>query len=922
MVIGQKLGPYEVLAKLGAGGMGEVYRATDTNLKRAVALKVLPAAVADDAEPLARFQREAEVLAALNHPNIAAIYGLERSGGVTALAMELVDGEDLSQRIARGPIPVVEALSIARQMAAALEAAHEQGIIHRDLKPANIKVREDGTVKVLDFGLAKMMDASRAEVTGQRAEVDVTASPTFTSPASRGQGFGEAGMTGVGMILGTAAYMSPEQAKGRAPDKRSDVWAFGAVMYEMLTGQRPFDGEDMTDVLGAVARLEPNWNVLPLDLPHSVRALVQQCLAKDRRRRIGDIAAALFVLDHQDVLTPRTPAAAVQGRNRVAWSVTAVALVALFAAGLALARLSRGSAAAPESVQFTIAPPQTTSFAGPAAPGTGVAAQVAVSPDGHSIAFVAGVSGAYRIWLRPLNAASPRPIEGTEGGAFPFWSPDGQFLAFFADGKLKKVAIAGGLPIVVCDAPAGRGGSWSRDNVIIFGATTAALMRVSGGGGQPTPVTTLSKGENAHRWPYFLPDGRHFLYSAVTGACCPAPQPGQIRVGSLEPSEPPVTLVEVESSAILASGYLLYVRDDTLFAQRFDPDARRLLGDPAAVADRVDWETSRYASVAAAATGTLLYARSKSQTQQEIAWFDRAGQMVGSLGKSAVDVNLSLSPDEREVAIAFRSGSPPNLDIWTIDLVRNLRTRVTSNAEAEGSPVWSPDGKRLAFASAAGPNGGDPDKALLFVKSADGSTPEDVLLQAPSTSTRPCGPRQCLVVPTDWSRDGQYILFTLDGAFPATNDIWALPLVGDRKPFPVVASGFDSRQAVFAPDGRWIAYVSNEAGQQDVYVQPFPGSGARHRISTNGGRNPRWRADGRELFYLADDATMMAVPIDLTTRFDVGVPKAVFASRAPGPNPRFAVTRDGQRFLMIARPQDATTGEALTVILNWRGERK
>ncbi len=452
---GTRLGVYEIVAHIGEGGMGLVYRARDTKLNRDVALKVLPDLFASDADRLARFTREAQTLASLNHPNIAHIHGLEESGGVRALVMELVEGDDLSQRIARGAIPIDEALPIAKQIAEALEAAHQQGIIHRDLKPANIKLRPDGAVKVLDFGLAKAL--APEQLPG--SATPQSQSPTITSPAM---------LTGAGIVLGTAAYMAPEQAKGREADKRSDIWAFGCVLYEMLTGRRPFDGEDMTDVLGAVVRLEPAWEALPSDVPAPVRTLLRQCLVKDRRRRVGDIAAVLFVLDHQASLAPTVPV--VSRSNRIAWLVAALATIALIATAVVALRMSRSGTLAPDLVEFTIAPPENTSFGGPAAGGTGNVAQLAISPDGRNIVFVARAQSAFQIWLRPVASAEARPIQGTEGAAFPFWSQDSRFIAFFAGGKLKKVAIAGGPPLELADATAGRGGSWSRDNVIVFGS--------------------------------------------------------------------------------------------------------------------------------------------------------------------------------------------------------------------------------------------------------------------------------------------------------------------------------------------------------------------------------------------------------------------------------------------------------------------
>jgi eukaryotic-like serine/threonine-protein kinase len=898
---GNRLGVYEIVAHIGEGGMGAVYRARDTRLNRDVALKVLPDEFACDDDRLARFTREAQTLASLNHPNIAHIHGLEESGGVRALVMELVEGDDLSQRSARGAIPVDEALPIAKQIADALEAAHQQGIIHRDLKPANIKLRPDGTVKVLDFGLAKAFAPAQDPASTMHRSL----SPTITSPAM---------LTGAGIVLGTAAYMAPEQAKGREADKRSDIWAFGCVLYEMLTGRRPFDGEDMTDVLGAVVRLEPAWEALPSDVPAPVRTLLHQCLVKDRRRRVGDFAAVIFVLDHLASLAPTEPVAS--RSTRVGGLVAALSLIMLIAtAGVAL-RMSRSGAPASDLVQFTIAPPENTVFGGPAAGGTGTIAQLAVSPDGRNIVFVAGVQGEFKIWLRPVASADSRPMQGTEGAAFPFWSHDSRFIAFFAGGKLKKAAIAGGPPIVLADASAGRGGSWSRDNVIVFDRSVGSgLFRVSSNGGVPTAVTTLAAGEDAHRWPHFLPDGRHFFYTAVTGACCPPAKPGTIKIGSLDQDEPAVALVQADSSASYSSNYLLFARDQTLMAQAFDPDRRRLAGDAVPVTERISMEGSRYVSASVSENGTLVYAPGGLLSPLQLTWFDRAGKILGTLGEGGVDVNLSLSPDERRVALALRSGSPENLDIWTIDIARNLRDRVTSDLQPEGWPVWSPDGTRIVFGT--GSPGGLAEKAHLVQTLVDGGGALETLLEAVGTPARPCGPRQCVLAPSDWSADGRFVLYTFNGNFPQTLDIWALPLSGDRKPFPVIHTEFSESQGTFSPDGRWIAYTTDETGQPNVYVQPFLRAAGKIRISPNGGRNPHWRADGRELFYIDANGTMTSVSIDATATLTAGLPKTLFSAGVISTNNMYAVTRDGQRFLVDARLRNTPTATPLTVIVNW-----
>ena len=895
---GHRVGAFAVGPLLGAGGMGEVYRARDTRLDRDVAIKILPEAFAHDAERVARFQREAKTLASLNHSNIAAIYGLEESADVTVLVMELVDGEDLSQRIARGALPLDEALPIAKQMAEALAAAHEHGIIHRDLKPANIKVRRDGVVKVLDFGLAKAMEPA-GPAAGH------SGSPTITTPA----------MTQAGMILGTAAYIAPEQARGRPVDKRADVWAFGAVLFEMLTGRRAFDGEDVADVLGAVMRLEPDWGKLPPDVPTPVRTLLQRCLVKEPRERVSDIAAALFVLGHQASAT--APATVQAPPSRRTWWVAGLAIGAVLAMAAIAFRGSDPGRPALEPVEFTIAPPAGTSFGGPTAGGTGSAPQLAVSPDGRYVVFVAGARSEFQLWLRPVASVEAKRLPGTEGSAFPFWSPDSNNIAFFAGGKLKRIAVAGGPPVTLADARAGRGGSWSRDNVIVFDqATGAGLFRVPSTGGVPTAVTTLAGGEDAHRWPHFLPDGQHFFYTAVTGPCCPSPRPGVVKIGSINPGEPVATLLQADSSAVYASGYLLFAREQTLMAQLFDPVARATTGDAFPLRERVSTGGNRYTSVSVSQNGILAYGPNAAPTNSSLFWFDRSSRTLGTLGESGPNATPALSPDEGRVALALRTGSPGNLDIWLIDVARNLRSRLTSDARDEGSPVWSPDGTRIVFGSGAFQET-RPEKALLIQARVNETAASEILLEAADTPTRPCGPRQCLLTPTDWSPDGRFVLYTFGGGFPATSDIWALPLFGDRQPFPVADTRFGESLGAFSPDGRWIAYVSDETGLPNVYVQPFMRAGGKLRISVNGGRNPHWSRNGKELFYIDADGAMTVVSLTTTDTVAAGLPETLFPVAALSLNQMFSVTRDGQRFLINARPPNTAGVSPVTVIVNW-----
>jgi Tol biopolymer transport system component len=540
-----------------------------------------------------------------------------------------------------------------------------------------------------------------------------------------------------------------------------------------------------------------------------------------------------------------------------------------------------------------------------------------VSPDGRYVVFVAGAKSEFQLWLRPVASVDARPVPGTEGSTFPFWSPDSGYIAFFAGGKLKKVAVAGGPPVTLTDAAAGRGGSWSRDNVILFDrAVRSGLFRIPSTGGAPTAVTMLAEGEDAHRWPHFLPDGRHFFYTAVTGGCCPPVKPGVVRIGSLDPSESAVTLMQADSSAAYGSGYLVFDRDQTLMAQPFDPDARTTTGDAFPLRERVSTEGSRYTSASISQNGLLAYAPDAAPTQQTLIWFDRTGRTLGTLGEGALDANLALSPDERRVALAQRTGNPPNQDIWLIDVARNLRSRLTSDARDEGWPVWSPDGARIVLGTGARREG-LPERALLLQASVNENAAIETVLEAAGTPARPCGPRQCLVMPTDWSADGRFVLYTLSGSFPATSDIWALPLVGDRQPFPVANTPFGEGLGAFSPDGQWIAYVSDETGQPNVYVQPFRRTGAKHRISVSGGRNPHWRANGKELFYLDADGAMTAVSITTTDTVTVGLPETLFPVGTLSLNQMFSVTRDGQRFLVNARPPNTASVSPLTVIVNW-----
>ena len=915
LAVGARLGPYEILGPLGAGGMGEVYRARDTRLDRTVAIKVLTSALADDPQLRERFEREARAISSLNHPHICTLFDVghqdpstDAGQAVDYLVLEYLDGETLADRLARGTsLDPDEALRIAIDLCDALDRAHRAGIVHRDLKPANVFLARSGSgsappiAKLLDFGLAK----AAAPVV---ATTGLSMLPT-TPP----------NLTAQGTILGTFQYMAPEQIEGLEADARTDIFAFGALLFEMVTGRQAFEGKTRASLLGAILKDEPPpvSHVRPVS-PRALDRIVRTCLAKDpddRYQSARDLWRDLkWVASEADRDAAGTIATPVPSR-RLAWLLGALGIVAGVTIAFLFLRNSGATAPPRDHVEFTIAAPENVHFGGPPGGGTGVATQLAISPDGQNIVFVAGAQSAYQLWLRPVASVTARPIAGTQGSTFPFWSPDSRFIGFFAGDKLKKVAMAGGPPVVLSDAFPMAGGSWSRDNVILFvRAARSGLVRVTSAGGEPAEVTTLTPGEDQHRWPHFLPDGRHFFYTSITGACCPPPKTGVIRIGSLDPAERAVTLFEGDSSAIYASGHVLFATPDaTLMAQPFDPDARRSTGDAFPLAERVSTEGSRYVGASVSTTGTLVYGRGGVIGPQQLTWIDRGGRALGTLGEGGADINLALSPDERQVAVALHTGRGNDRDIWLIDVARNLRSRLTSDSLSDAAPIWSPDGARIAF-------GSDRDgKASLRQKQTNGTAAEETVFDTPGTASRPCGIRQCQIFPTSWSADGRYILFTLFGSFPASLDIWVMPLFGDRKPFPLFESNFGESFGAFSPDGRWVAYTSDETGQTNVYVRPFLRAGGNYRISRDGGGNPRWRADGKELFFLAADRRMMAASIAATGEFEAATPRVLFEARAVTnvQQQMYAVSSNGQRFLVNERPVNVDAAEPLTVLVNW-----
>ena len=865
---GSRFGPYEILGPLGAGGMGEVYRARDTNLSRDVAIKVLPENLAGDPDRLARFEREARTLATLNHTNIAQIFGLETSGRVRALAMELVEGEELSMRLARGAMPLDEALPVARQIAQALEAAHDRGIIHRDLKPANLKVRPDGTVKVLDFGLAKALDAESGDAALSNSPTLLTSMP--------------------GVILGTAAYMSPEQARGKVVDEQADIWAFGCVVFEMLTGTRAFAGDTVSDVVAGILKTEPDWTTLPAATPAAIRRLLARCLAKDPRERLHDIADARLEIDEAqrepsavaDRATPRRG-------ERLTW-IAALTVVSLTVVVLGVVLATRSVPSAPE-MRFEITTPPSAD------------ASLALSADGEQIAFVATDAGRPRLWIRSFNSTSARPLTGTDGAAFPFWAPNGRSIGFFADdGKLKRIDVDGGAVRVLAAAQLQWGGAWNSDDTILFGPFTGSLFRVPATGGQPAVVTKLEPQQSNHSYPQFLPDGDHFIYY-VSGS----PAVRGVYMARLQKPEGR-RLVDADAIAgAVSSGYLLFVRGTALFGQRLDVDRQQLTGSPFPVAESIATRSaagSQVAALSASASGRIAYRTGTAASERQFIWYDRSGREVGKLGEP-IDGNPlspSLSTDQRR--LVFHRAVGGNVDLWMFDIGRGVLSRLTSNAANEIHPLWSPDGSRILFGSNR--SGG----YEVYEKSVE-SGAETLFMPAQNAFT-------------DWSRDGRFVL--LQRRPKDSADIFAMELSTKRDPFPVVQTDFEDRNGQLSPDGRWIAYESIESGRWEVYVQPFPGPGAKVQVSVNGGAQPRWGSDGKELFFIALDDRLMAVPIALPASAgsaEPGAPTPLFGTRVGGAVQSFSrqqyfVSPDGQRFLMNTILQTAPLSP-ITVIVNW-----
>ncbi|HEX5854746.1 MAG TPA: protein kinase [Thermoanaerobaculia bacterium] len=878
---GTRLGPYEILAPVGAGGMGEVYKATDTRLDRTVAVKVLPSHLSDNPEVRQRFDREARTISSLSHPHICALHDVGHQDGIDYLVMEFLEGETLTDRLSRGALPPEQVLRYGIEIADALDKAHRQGIVHRDLKPGNIMLTKSG-VKLVDFGLAKLGAVSSASANTSVSILQTQAGMNLTQEGS---------------ILGTFQYMAPEALEGKEADARSDIFAFGAVLYEMATGQKAFAGKSQASLIASILSAEPPpiSTIAPMT-PPALDRVVKTCLAKepdDRWQTAHDVMLQLKWIAEggSQAGVPAPVVAKRKGRERLAWGVAAVlALSTIALAALSIAR----PRAVPRAVRSSILPPEKTTYhfisdaGGPPA----------VSPDGLQIVFTArDSSGKADLWVRSLDNPAARELTGTNGAMYPFWSPDSRYIGFFAEGKLKKIDAAGGPALALCATNDGRGGTWNRDGVILFAPHfREPLFRVAANGGKPEPATKFdeSRKETTHRFPSFLPDGKHFLYEAGSHTVGTESELHSIYMGSLS-GEAPKHLVNARSKGLYAAGHLLFVRQKTLMAQPFDAKSGKLSGDPFPVVGNVQEDPGFFTAVFSVSdNGVLAYQEAGGSVDQyQLTWFDRSGKKLDAVGPKGNFNYPRISHDGRRVAVAI--GDPG--DVWIEDLARKVSTRLTFDPADDGWPVWSPDDSRVFFVSQR-TGGGD-----IYAKSSSGTGSDELVFSSPLGK-----------VPRGFTPDGRMLLFeTLNPKTKYDLEVLSLP---DRKVTPFLHADSDELLGDISPDGRFVAYISNESGRMEVYVQPFPGPGGKWQVSTAGGTAAVWRRDGKELFYLAPDHKLMAVAVKAGATFEMEAPQALFEARLKeDPDREFDVSADGQRFLLVT-PGDEST-PPISLVQNW-----
>ena len=885
---GTKLGPYEIQSPLGAGGMGEVYRARDTRLDRIVAVKILPSHLSENPEAKQRFDREARTISSVNHPNICTLYDVGHQDGIDYLVMEYLEGETLSERLSKGALPVDQVLKYGIEICEGLEKAHRSGVVHRDLKPGNIMLTKGGA-KLMDFGLAK------ASVANSSANAAATSglTATLTTPP------GSHPLTAQGTVVGTFQYMAPEQVEGKEADARSDIFALGSVLYEMLTGKRAFEGKTAASAMAAVLERDPApiSSMQPMT-PPALERLVKTCLAKDpdeRWQTVHDVKLQLKQIAESGSQACATAVVAPPRRRGNAWAWGLAAILGVVAASaLVLAYLAnqqqlpvlRAEINPPDKMQFNL----SGDNAGPAV----------LSPDGRYVVFSANGPSGTHLYLRALDSISSQALPGTEGGTFPFWSPDSRSIAFFTPEKLKRIEVGGNAPVTICDANLGRGGSWNQDGMIVAAISyNAGLSRVSANGGTPTVITTVDNiTYSSHRWPWFLPDGKHFLYIAINHNSPASPDTG-VFIASLDGKENRL-LFHTLSNAIYVSGHLLYQRENSLVAQSFDSSSEKLTGEPETLSENVQYDAGLWrANLSATSNGMLVYASGAASGIETLTWFDRTGKILGTAGERGGFYGLDLSPDEKKLAVTDANTS--SATVWIHDLASKLRTRLTFSGGAHISPIWSPDGREVVFTSE--------QQSAIAIKPIGGSAPERTLLSSPTPIYQGI---------SDWSRDGHYLM--IERGPGVHEQLWVVPLSGDRKPFPYTGSSLQERGGVFSPDGRWVAYMTNETGRPEIYVAPFPWTGAKWQISNGGGADARWRADGKELYYF-DFAGIAAAQVDGTgSEFKVGGSKPLFRLPLRGLSREYSPTHDGQRFIAIAASEG--TSQSLTLVQNWAAELK